>query len=105
MQNAGDNLRSAVEKSKNPALRTRLNTCISPTDVHAIDVHYHKICWRSNVFYVTREMPSNTSSSQVHPLQIAFLVEISLVGVNKDKRPTSSWMMLKEYTETCLRML
>lgn len=76
-QNAGNYLRSAVEKSKNPAVRTRLNTCISPTDAHAIDVHYDKACWRSNVFHVTRQMPSNTSSSQVHPLQAASLVQIT----------------------------
>lgn len=72
----GKQLRSAVEKSGNPALVTRLNTSISPTDAHAIDVQYHKGCWRSNVFHSLREV-SDRSGPYVHPLQAASMVEIT----------------------------
>ena len=54
-ENAGQALRSAVEKSQNPVFITRLNTSISPTDAHAIDIRYHKSCWRKHVFHVIRE--------------------------------------------------
>ena len=50
--NAGTDLRNAVEISQDAALQTRLNTCISPGDAHAIDVRYHKTCRRKHVFHV-----------------------------------------------------
>ena len=81
-QNAGETLKSAVDKSPNPAFKMRLNTCISPTDAHAVDVRYHKSCWTKHVFHATRDQGDTKSSSKVHPLQNACLIElINLVDV------------------------
>ena len=43
-ENAGKELKDAMERSHNTAMKTRLNTCISAGDAHAIDVKYHKPC-------------------------------------------------------------
>jgi len=65
-ENAGKTLKNAVERSRNPALKTRLSTSISEKDAHAIDVRYHKDCWRTHVYHVLREPSAgrDTSTSQ-----------------------------------------
>ena len=47
--NRGALLRAAVELSNNVALKVRLNSTVVDNDAHAIDVKYHKNCWRDNV--------------------------------------------------------
>ena len=43
-ENAGNDIRDAVEMSHDASFKTRMNTGISPCDAHAIDVRYHKLC-------------------------------------------------------------
>ena len=87
-ENAGQQLKSAVDKSDDLILKTRLNACISPTDAHAIDIRYHKSCWRKQVFHVTRDRGSteNTSNVIVNPFQNASLIElINMIDVKTKK--------------------
>ena len=80
--NAGNALRDAVEKCQDATLKTRLNTSISPCDAHAIDVRYHKSCWRRNVFHVLRDEHNKSNTSKEHSLQTASLIElINLIDV------------------------
>ena len=78
-ENAGTDLRNAVEISRDDALRTRLSTCISPGDAHAFDVRYHKSCWRKHVFHVLREKNA-TSLNKENMLQRACLFELILIS-------------------------
>jgi len=53
--NSGKALRQAAEIPKDPMLMTRLSNGISPSDAHAIDLKYHKLCWtphHPHVFHV-----------------------------------------------------
>jgi hypothetical protein len=47
-ENAGKELKQVVEKSNSACSKTSLNTSVSPTDAHAMDVKYHKSWWRVN---------------------------------------------------------
>jgi len=102
-QNAGETLKSAVDKSQNPAFKTRLNTCISPTDAHAVDVRYHKSCWTKHVFHATRDQGDTKSSSKVHPLQNACLIElINLVDVQTQNQ---AYLSIDDIETAYTRML
>ena len=61
----GSSLQRAVELSSNDLWRVRLSESISPGDAHAIDVLYHKECWRKNVFHVLRktQQPNNAKDN------------------------------------------
>ena len=95
-EDAGKALRKAVEISLNPAFMTRLNSAISPSDAHAMDVQYHKSCWRKNVFRVLRDQAKSSTSltKKGLRLQIPCLIElINLVDVqtkNKAYLPMDS---------------
>ena len=83
-ENAGKELRRAVEISKDPVLTTRLNTAISPSDAHAIDARYHKTCWTRHVFHVLRDDTRNQSqpTPTTLPMQVPCLIElINLVDI------------------------
>jgi hypothetical protein len=80
IENAGKELKQAVEKSNSACFKTRLNTSVSPADAHAIDVKYHKSFWRANVFRCLRDESSMGLQEQDRPLQRACLFElISLI--------------------------
>ncbi|KAL8597167.1 hypothetical protein ACOMHN_050503 [Nucella lapillus] len=88
-ENAGKTLKNAVERSRNHALKTRLSTSISEEDAHAIDVRYHKDCWRTHVFHVLREPSAGmgTSTSQGTVLQRACLLELlNLIDVETENQ-------------------
>ena len=86
-QNAGQSLKSAIDKSEDVILRTRLNTCISPTDAHAMDVRYHKSCWRKHVFHIKCEGDDTKHSLNVPALQNASLIElINLIDIKTKTR-------------------
>ena len=57
---------------------TRLKSAISPSDAHAIDVRYHKVCWTRNVFHVLRDDTCNQAKSTqtALPMQIPCLIEL-----------------------------
>ena len=57
---------------------TRLNNAISPSDAHAIDVRYHKVCWTRHVFHVLRDDACNQAKSTetALPMQIPCLIEL-----------------------------
>ena len=46
---AGNNLRTAVEKSANGKLKVKLCTARDPNDAHAIDAVSHNGCWTNRV--------------------------------------------------------
>ena len=77
-ENAGKERRRAVQLSQDPALMTRLNGAISPSDAHAIDVRYHKVCWTRHVFHVLRDDACNQAKSTKNdlPMQIPCLIEL-----------------------------
>ena len=93
-----DKLKSAVDKSQNPVFMTRLNTCLSPTDAHAIDIRYHKSCWRKHVFHVMQEESETKHLSKVKPLQTACLIEINLVDV---LTPTKAFLSMDDIETQC----
>lgn len=80
-ENAGKDLKDAVERSHNTALKTRLNTCISPGDAHAIDVKYHKSCWRENVFHALRETTTSKTAEEPFLQRSSLLELINLIDV------------------------
>ena len=57
--NSGKALRQAVQISQDSVLLTRLSNAISPSDAHAIDVKYHKLCWTQHVFHVLKDHTSD----------------------------------------------
>ena len=67
-ENAGKAFRQAVEIAQSQVLMTRLNNAISPSDAHAIDVRYHKVCWTRHVFHVLRDDASNQEKCMETPL-------------------------------------
>jgi len=77
-ENSGKALRQAVEISQDPILMTRLNNAISPTDAHAIDVRYHKPCWKKHVFHILRDEASTQARSAKKdlPMQVPCLIEL-----------------------------
>ena len=84
-ENSGEELQRAVEISQNQVLMTRLSNAISPGDAHAIDVRYHKVCWRKYVFHVLRNDACSQEKYPQNPLpmQIPCLIElINLVDVH-----------------------
>ena len=105
-ENAGKALRRAVEISQDQVLMTRLNNAISPSDAHAIDVRYHKVCWTRHVFHVLRDDTCNQAKSTqtALPMQIPCLIElINLVDFSKLKtRLIYSWISLRQLTSLCL---
>ena len=86
-ENAGKQLRTAVEMSGDASLKTRLNTSISPTDAHAIDVRYHKSCWTIHVFHPVRDATRTRRTHKEHPLQRVSLIElINLIDVQTQQQ-------------------
>ena len=57
-ENAGKSLSSAVNKSQNLELMTRLNSAIKPEDGHANDIIYHLSCYSNHVTHVLRSPES-----------------------------------------------
>ena len=53
-ENAGNELKNAMQITQDPVLMKRLNNAVAPTDAHAIDVRYHKLCWTNHVFRVLK---------------------------------------------------
>lgn len=74
--NAGKALRDALEIAQDTALLTRLNTSLSPCDAHAIDVRYHKPCWRKHVFHILRDSDTTRNAENDLSRQMACLIEI-----------------------------
>jgi len=104
-ENAGKTLKNAVERSRNPALKTRLSTSISEEDAHAIDVRYHKDCWRTHVFHVLREPSAGrgTSTSQGTVLQRACLLElVNLIDVETENQ---AYLSMDDIETTYVNML
>ena len=88
-ENAGKAFRQAVEIAQSQVLMTRLNNAISPSDAHAIDVRYHKVCWTRHVFHVLRDDASNQEKCMQTPLpiQIPCLIElINLVDIHTQNK-------------------
>ena len=55
---------------------TRLNSAISPSDAHAIDMRYHKVCWKRYVFHVLRDDTCNQAKSIQTALPMPCLIEL-----------------------------
>ena len=94
-----------MERSRNPALKTRLSTSISEEDAHAIDVRYHKDCWRTHVFHVLREPSAGrgTSTSQGTVLQRACLLElVNLIDVETENQ---AYLSMDDIETTYVNML
>lgn len=102
-ENAGRALREAVEISQNVELKTRLNTAISPTDAHAMDVRYHKPCWTRHVFHARRDASSKQTTQTVLPMQVACLIElINLIDV---KTQNQIYLSMDDIEATYISML
>ena len=97
-ENAGKALRRAVEISQDQVLMTRLNNAISPSDVHAIDVRYHKVCWTRHVFHVLRDDTCNQAKSTqtALPMQIPCLIE--LINLVDFQTQNKAWITLRQLT-------
>uniref|UniRef100_UPI00358E794E uncharacterized protein n=1 Tax=Myxine glutinosa TaxID=7769 RepID=UPI00358E794E len=101
-ENAGKQLRKAVEMSDDASLKTRLNTSISPTDAHAIDVRYHKPCWTRHVFHVVRD-ETTRSTDKEHLLQRASLIE--LINLIDFQTQNQAYLSMDDIETTYVNML
>ena len=77
-ENAGRVLEEAIKQSGNEKLAVKLNTAINSEDVHAIDIKYHKRCWRLNVFHANRTQ-EGSSENNVADEVAAYIEFLSLV--------------------------
>ena len=57
----------------------KLNTAINSEDAHAIDIQYHKRCWRLNVFHANRRHRKVSSENNVADEVAADIEFLSLV--------------------------
>ena len=80
-ENAGKALRQAVEISQSQVLMTQLNNAISPSDAHALDVRYHKVCWTWHIFHVLRDDASNQAKFMQTPLLMQIPCLIKLINL------------------------
>ena len=102
-ENIGRALRDAVEISHDPVLRTRLNTSISPSDAHAIDVRYHKSCWTKHVFHVLRAKWNKGKVERGHPMQISSLIELTnLIDLQTQNK---AYLSIQDIETTYINML
>ena len=101
---AGEALKHAMEVSQNAVFRTRLNTSISTSDAHAIDVRYHKPCWTKHVFHVLRGEAAEANKQTKHcSVQIASLVElINLVDIQTQNK---AYLSIDDIETTYINML
>ena len=102
-ENSGKALREAVQLSEDPILQTRLNTSISPTDAHAIDVQYHKRCWTQKVFHVLRAKDKKGLTEKGHPLQTSSLIE--LIGLIDSQTQNKAYLSMEDIETTYMNML
>ena len=104
-ENAGKELRRAVEISQDPVLMTRLNNAISPSDAHVIDVRYHKVCWIRHVFHVLRDDACNRAKSTetAPPMQIPCLIE--LINVVDFQTQNKAYLPMDVIEKTYISML
>lgn len=103
-KNAGDALKNAVEASQNAVFRTRLNTSISTSDAHAIDIRYHKSCWTKHVFHVLRDedTKANKQTSDCS-MQIVSLIElINLIDIQTQNK---AYLSMDDIEMTYVNML
>ena len=102
---AGKALRKAVDISQDAMMMTRLSTAISPTDAHAIDVMYHKQCWRKHVFHVIRDHTSeeNKSTTPDLPMQVPCLIE--LINLIDMKTRNKEYLPMDDIERTYIAML
>ena len=97
--NSGKALKQAIHITQIPVLMTRLNNAISPSDAHALDVRYHKLCWTQHVFRVLRDDARNqpTLTTADLPMQTSCLIElINIVDIqtqNKAYLPMVCWSL------------
>ncbi|KAH3815459.1 hypothetical protein DPMN_143982 [Dreissena polymorpha] len=88
-ENAGNELKNAMQITQDPVLMTRLNNAVAPTDAHAIDVRYHKLCWTNHVFRVLRDDARNKARPTTAdlPMQMACLIElINIVDIETQNK-------------------
>ncbi|KAH3891909.1 hypothetical protein DPMN_016019 [Dreissena polymorpha] len=88
-ENAGNELKNAMQITQDPVLMTRLNNAVAPTDAHAIDVRYHKLCWTNHVFRVLRDDARNQARPTTAdlPMQMACLIElINIVDIETQNK-------------------
>lgn len=104
-ENSGRALRQAVEITQDPVLMTRLSNAISPSDAHAIDVRYHKLCWTQHVFHVLRDdaRDKEKSTKAELPMQMPCLIElINLVEIQTEKK---AYLPMDDIEKTYISML
>lgn len=104
-ENSGKSLRKAIEISQNEVLMTRLNNAISPSDAHAIDVRYHKLCWTQNVFRVLRDDIRNQTRPVKSnlPMQMPCLIE--LINLIDSQTQNKAYLSMDAIETTYISML
>ena len=70
-------LKRAVEISKNKKLSVKLNSAVDSRDATAIDVTYHKSCWRANVFHFLRRESTAQIKSEQRIAEISAKIEFT----------------------------
>lgn len=103
--NSGTTLINAIEISQNPVLMTRLNSAISPSDAHAIDVKYHKLCWTQHVFRVLRDHTRSQTrpSNKELPMQVPCLIE--LINLVDSQTQNKAYLPMDAIETTYMSML
>ena len=81
IDNAGDNIRHAVNNSNNDMLKVRLSTAIANNDGHAIDMKYHKPCWTKHV--LNKQSEKKITKQHPPPKQVVALVELFHIVENE----------------------
>lgn len=102
---AGKSLRKAVMISSDPELRTRLATSISDDDAHAIDVKYHKECWRKNVFHVLRDEAHTRERTGIKGCELQAVSLIELLNVIDVQTRMGAYLSMADIDNTYVNML
>ena len=78
--NAGINLRKAVQLSQNDIFHVRLNAAVNPTDAHAIDVLYHRKCWATHVTNVLRRYTETEDGGKIESSIALTASKVDFIG-------------------------
>ena len=103
-ENAGKELRQAVQVSQDAVLMTRLSTAISPHDAHTINVRYmyHKPCWRRHVFHVLRDSAHQEAKSSKNSLSMQKSCLIELINLINIKTQDKAYLPMDVIETTCI---
>lgn len=106
-ENAGQQLKKAVDACSDPQLKIRYSNCIADGDAHALDLKYHKMCWTTNVFNVMKRLERNEASEggtrEQNTMQVSSYVE--LLNIIDFQTRQGHYLSIEDVESTYIGML